>query len=472
MTVGETLAEARNRAGLSVDELGQRTKIREQVIRAIEHDDFDSCGGTLYVRGYVRVIAGAVGVDPQGLLRQLDQVGGVSDPGAPRPPSPSPSRPAPQPSRRPRAPRPAPGPAPAVSSGWGAPPVPVPPSPDASSHFSRLERLKRLKEAEDAAAKAAGASRRSGPLRALRRSGPIKVARAGSAETLVDMRRVVPDDAADVIPGLDAAVRTTSFDLPALNDGPPPDRSGSGFGLEPGAGEPVFNPAPVPPPPPRFSERRPPQPPPAQADGGGFVRGHRKGITAIVVLAAIVFVFCAFSTMFSANPGDTAAAPPGGPTASAPAPASASVPAGLTISQCEAWGPNGTADGDNPTTASYPITPGAGQPWITQQYPTAQFGGEKSGSGLLLDMGKVVTVSGVSVDLGSTSGAGLELQAGNSTGSLTSVATATNVSGNIQIRPGQPVTARYLLIWFNQLPQASDGQYQASVYHVSVQGHE
>ncbi|MCL2583100.1 MAG: helix-turn-helix domain-containing protein [Streptosporangiales bacterium] len=506
MSVGRTLAEARNRAGLSVDELGQRTKIREQVIRAIEQDDFDACGGTLYVRGYVRVIAGAVGVNAQPLLQELDRVGGVSGSGGPPPTRPAlrpqaPRPPAPQP------PRPAPGPATPVSGGWGAPPTPVPPTPSANDRFSRLERLKRLKEAEDAQSRAAGAAKRSGPFKAIKRSGPIKVtrdgepepavldltraaqpssadlSRAGTPETLVDMMKIPsPDEAppkrnrkaaraeappvteappGDVVPGLDSPVRETSFDLPALSDDPPA-YSGSGFGAPPAAGGgPGLG---APPAPPRPQERRPFQPPPAQGrPGGGSGRGRRKGITALVIAAAVIFVIYAFSQMFSGGGGPPA--PAAGPSAASP-----SGPTGLTVSQCQAWGPNGTADGDNPTTASYPITPGAGQPWITQQYSTAQFGGQKSGSGLLLDMGKTVTVSGVSVDLGSTSGAGLELQAGNSTSSLASVSTVTNVSGNVQIRPGKPVTARYLLIWFNQLPQASDGQYQASVYHVSVQG--
>jgi len=62
VTVGETLTEARSQAGLSVDELSERTRIRGTVIRSIEEDDYEACGGDLYVRGYVRAIAGAVGI--------------------------------------------------------------------------------------------------------------------------------------------------------------------------------------------------------------------------------------------------------------------------------------------------------------------------------------------------------------------------------------------------------------------------
>ena len=71
MTVGESLTQARYQAGLTIDELSERTKIRDSVIRSIEADDYEACGGDLYVRGYVRAIAGAVGVDAQGLIREL-----------------------------------------------------------------------------------------------------------------------------------------------------------------------------------------------------------------------------------------------------------------------------------------------------------------------------------------------------------------------------------------------------------------
>ena len=73
MTVGETLTEARYQAGLSVEELSERTRIRGTVIRSIEQDDYGACGGDLYVRGYVRAIAGAVGIDAQPLIREYDQ---------------------------------------------------------------------------------------------------------------------------------------------------------------------------------------------------------------------------------------------------------------------------------------------------------------------------------------------------------------------------------------------------------------
>src|ERR1700677_4414848 len=73
VTVGESLTQARCQAGLTVDELSERTKIRASVIQSIEADDYEACGRDLYLRVYVRAIAGAIGVDAQGLIREYDQ---------------------------------------------------------------------------------------------------------------------------------------------------------------------------------------------------------------------------------------------------------------------------------------------------------------------------------------------------------------------------------------------------------------
>ena len=61
MSIGEALAEARGRAGLTVAEVSQRTRIRETIIRGIERDDYAACGGDFYARGNIRSIANAVG---------------------------------------------------------------------------------------------------------------------------------------------------------------------------------------------------------------------------------------------------------------------------------------------------------------------------------------------------------------------------------------------------------------------------
>jgi transcriptional regulator with XRE-family HTH domain len=72
VSIGETLAQARLRAGLSVSDVSQRTRIRETLIRAIESDDYSGCGGDFYARGHIRSIARVVGTDPEPLIREYD----------------------------------------------------------------------------------------------------------------------------------------------------------------------------------------------------------------------------------------------------------------------------------------------------------------------------------------------------------------------------------------------------------------
>ena len=82
MSIGDTLAEARRQAGLTITQVSRQTRIRESIIRAIEQGDFSACGGDFYARGHIRSIAAAVGVDPAPLIREYDEEHGP--PGAMR----------------------------------------------------------------------------------------------------------------------------------------------------------------------------------------------------------------------------------------------------------------------------------------------------------------------------------------------------------------------------------------------------
>ena len=72
MSIGEDLADARRRSGLTVSQVSQQTRIRESIIRDIEQGDFTACGGDFYARGHIRSIAGAVGTDPAPLISEYD----------------------------------------------------------------------------------------------------------------------------------------------------------------------------------------------------------------------------------------------------------------------------------------------------------------------------------------------------------------------------------------------------------------
>jgi cytoskeletal protein RodZ len=73
VSIGDTLAEARRQAGLTITQVSEQTRIRESIIRSIEQGDFSTCGGDFYARGHIRSIAEVVGVDPAPLIREFDE---------------------------------------------------------------------------------------------------------------------------------------------------------------------------------------------------------------------------------------------------------------------------------------------------------------------------------------------------------------------------------------------------------------
>jgi hypothetical protein len=137
-----------------------------------------------------------------------------------------------------------------------------------------------------------------------------------------------------------------------------------------------------------------------------------------------------------------------------------------------AVGPGGIT-GDNPFNAPFAIDASSHTAWQTSIYATARFGALESGTGLLLDLGKIVTVTSVRLSLGKGSGAAVELRVGNTPGltGLVVVASARNAHGTVALPLAAPVRARYVLIWFTRL--AADrvaGGFDAKVYNVNLEG--
>jgi cytoskeletal protein RodZ len=441
VTVGETLTEARYQAGLSIDELSERTRIRGTVIRSIEQDDYEACGGDLYVRGYVRALAGAVGIDAQPLIREYDQG---------------------------RARERANG-----SAGEHAPGPPVVPPPAAAPTAFDLPAV------AEAPAGDGGHLDLDLDLDATRSDLPV--VSADPAVTAYDLPRVPADPMAagyEPTPAGPAEPGSATAIIPAL-------------GIDPaGPGEPAGQPLPM-------------HAGNAGTAPDGQVRGKRRSffaVAAVIVLAAagLLGVHLATGSAAAKNTAATAAPSPAASSAakaSAAAAASASAAQAsasaaaqassaaaakaaaqrvttLPVASAAAYGPDGLADGDNPGNAAYAIAGDTSQPWTSQWYVTPDFGMLKHGTGLLLDLGGKVTVTRVRLDLAEYQGADLQIRAGNDTASqdLRVAATASDVGGVVKLTLRQPTAARYLLVWFTQLPPDGAGHYQASVSHVVVTG--
>jgi hypothetical protein len=132
------------------------------------------------------------------------------------------------------------------------------------------------------------------------------------------------------------------------------------------------------------------------------------------------------------------------------------------------FGPGGTSDGDNPQDASLALSRNPATPWHTDWYATATFAGLKAGTGLLVNLGRALTVTGAAIRLGNTSGADFQLRAGTNPAHLVTAASAAGAGGLVRLRLPAPVRAQYLLIWFTQLPPNGDGSYEAYVSAVTA----
>jgi len=144
----------------------------------------------------------------------------------------------------------------------------------------------------------------------------------------------------------------------------------------------------------------------------------------------------------------------------------------LTPVSATAFGPLGGSGGDNPELARLAIDGSPATAWHTQWYATAAFGNLKPGTGLLLDMGRPVTITSAQIMLGAITGADFQLRAGGEPvlADLQPVARATAAGGVVTMRPARPAKARYLLLWFTRLPPDSSGTFEAIIYDVRLHG--
>jgi hypothetical protein len=132
----------------------------------------------------------------------------------------------------------------------------------------------------------------------------------------------------------------------------------------------------------------------------------------------------------------------------------------------------GGAVGDDPLGAPFAIDGSLSTFWQTNLYTTARFGGLEGGTGLLLDLGKVVTVTSVRCRLGKGRGTAVEMRVGTSPGltGLVVVASARNASDSVSLPLAAPVRARYVLLWFTRLAAQPAGGFAAKVYDVRLEG--
>jgi hypothetical protein len=159
------------------------------------------------------------------------------------------------------------------------------------------------------------------------------------------------------------------------------------------------------------------------------------------------------------------------PTRKPATPASVRV-ATLTPASAAAFGLSGVGQGDNTDLAHLAIDANRATAWHTDWYRSAHFGSLYPGTGLLLDMGRRVTITAARIGLGQVHGADLQLRIGvaPTLADLSPVSHAVNAGGVVHLRLVTPAHGRYVLIWFTSLPPDPAGTFQASVYSIRLRG--
>jgi hypothetical protein len=414
MPIGDTLAQARQQAGLTVAQVSARTRIRETIIRGIEDGDYSACGGDFYARGHIRAIAKVIGTDSEPLIGEYDAAHRA--PGAVAAVSLEELVATSAQARQQRRPHP-----PAVwalavaacASAWRRVNLPAVWEVVASACVSTWRRVNLTAVHERAA-------------RACRSWG----------------RRVNWTAALALVAAAYASARR-QVNLTAVH---------------------------------------------ARAAQACRSWGRRVNWTAVLGLALVLVAALGVYRLLSGSPqvavapsaadkhavtGHHARPNPAAKTSQAAVAPSAApaVPAQpLTPVRAAAFGPGG---GDNPQLAHLAIGGRRAAGWYTDWYTSARFGNLYPGTGLLLDMGRPVTVTAAQISLGSARGASLQLRIGPAPAlaDLPPAAHVSGASGAVRLRLTRPAHGRYVLLWFTRLPADPAGTFQAGVYNVSLEGH-
>jgi serine/threonine protein kinase len=211
----------------------------------------------------------------------------------------------------------------------------------------------------------------------------------------------------------------------------------------------------------------------------------RPMVTRLAVVLVVLLVLAAIGTgVYSLTRPHGGAGTPPSKSGSSSASASGAANTVLTPVGAEGYDALGLAndagDEDN-AGAKLAIDGNPSTAWHTQFYVSNPvFGGLKQGTGLLLDMGKQVSLRSVQVTFGPEAGANVAIMVGNNNSispqglaSFTRVAKLKDVgAGTTTFQTSGSAKGRYVLIWFTKLPplQGSSNQFEAFISNVAVRG--
>jgi hypothetical protein len=133
--------------------------------------------------------------------------------------------------------------------------------------------------------------------------------------------------------------------------------------------------------------------------------------------------------------------------------------------------------GNENTNQAMNVLNGNSEGWSSQEYFTAELGHLKPGTGLILDMGKPVRLSSITVKFGPNPGTDVQIKVGNSDTrsganlqSMATVASASDIGGTHTFNTTSKATGQFVVIWFTKMPPVASGRYMAQVFTIIVRG--
>jgi F5/8 type C domain len=262
--------------------------------------------------------------------------------------------------------------------------------------------------------------------------------------------------------------------LPFSTQATPTQAAPPGYGYQPDGST-----SPYPPP-----EARPhpgPHPGPRSRPGGGRKLPGERSTTARAVIAIVIVLVlaavgvAAWSISRSLRHSPTPA--PSGSQSSSQSAAAAAEP--LTPVSATVYNPLGSSGDDDPADAPKAIDGNASTFWHTSYYLGHQFGNLKKGTGLILDMGRPVRLSQLTVQFGTSCCTHVMIEVGNSNAAsaatlstFTAVQSSSAAQGSTTFNVTKQVTGRYVLIWITDLPPlaGSSSKYETLIYDVTAHG--
>ncbi|HEV2536281.1 MAG TPA: protein kinase family protein [Streptosporangiaceae bacterium] len=210
---------------------------------------------------------------------------------------------------------------------------------------------------------------------------------------------------------------------------------------------------------------------------GGHSTAARAVISVVIVLVLVAVGVAAWSLSRSLH--HSAAATPSQARSSSPSTAAATaVPLKPVSASVYNPAPNTSGD-DDPGDASAAIDGDTGTAWHTSYYYSHLFGGLKPGAGLLLDMGRSVRLSQLTIQFGTTCCTHVQIELGNTgtvsqaaLGTFTPVQSSASAANSTTFNVTSKATGRYVLIWITDLPPLAgqQGRYEALISNVAVRG--